>query len=226
MRERLEAANIQIFTGEQVHQITPEPPPGLNRVTTRNGASIQAPFVFDATYGQLANQSTGALQELPFKYEQAEIVLVEPPSALDGLAVTVMDGPFFSIMPFPAQDCYSLTHVRYTPHRAWTQADCPVAPAPPETSHRLHMQRDAQRFMPVLAELKPRGSLYETKTILLKNESDDGRPIFLHQNAVNPGYRTVLGGKIDNIYDLFEALIESGGPFASASAEMVTGKVT
>ena len=32
------------------------------------------------------------------------MALVEAPPELDGLGVTVMDGPFFSMMPFPSRD--------------------------------------------------------------------------------------------------------------------------
>src|SRR5712691_4582285 len=41
---------------------------------------------------------------VPLRHELAEVALVEPPPALRGCAVTVMCGPFFSLMPFPAQD--------------------------------------------------------------------------------------------------------------------------
>jgi hypothetical protein len=87
----------------------------------------------------------------------------------------------------------------------------------------MHMQRDAQRYMPVLSGLRPVAARYEVKTVLLRNESDDGRPIMLHRNSVNPDYMTVLGGKLDNIYDLFEALNDSGGKFAAASAGLALG---
>ena len=49
-------------------------------------------------------------------------------------------------------------------------------------------------------------SLFEVKTILAKNESDDGRPILFEKHATLPGCYSVLGGKIDNIYDVLEML--------------------
>ena len=44
------------------------------------------------------------------------------------------------------------------------------------------------------------------KTILLKNDGDDGRPILFEKHAELPGCYSVLGGKIDNIYDVLEKL--------------------
>lgn len=221
MRERLERAGVHILTETRVNRIEPEP--GRIHVTLESGGPMIAPVVFDATYGQFANQMGGNYQAIPLKYELAEIALVEPPPEFAGLGVTVMDGPFFSVMPYPAADCYSLTHVRYTPHRAWTSAESPIDVPVPDGSLWMHMQRDALRYLPVLAGLRPVGARYEIKTVLLRNESDDGRPIMLHRNAVNPDYMTVLGGKLDNIYDLFEALNERGGKFARASAALALG---
>ena len=41
---------------------------------------------------------------------------------------------------------------------------------------------------------------------MVKNERDDGRPILLCRHADAPRLVSVMGAKIDNIYDLFEAL--------------------
>ena len=86
------------------------------------------------------------------------------------------------------------------------------------------MQRDAVRYLPCMKGVRPVTSLFETKTVLLRNEGDDGRPILLHQNPVQPGYRTILGGKLDNIYDLFEALTQIGPPFDKGSLEHFNGR--
>ena len=44
------------------------------------------------------------------------------------------------------------------------------------------------------------------KTVLTHNERDDGRPILLHRHHAGPDFYSVMGGKIDNIYDLFDVL--------------------
>ena len=229
LRERLDAAGVHVLTGTSVERIDPSPSPGPIAVLLAGGKPLAAPLVLDATYGQFANKMGGHYQSMPLKYELAEIALVEPPPELTGLGVTVMDGPFFSTMPFPARQCYSMTHVRYTPHRAWTSHDCPVSierTDRKEPTLWLHMQRDAMRYMPVLRGMRPKGSLFEIKTVLMRNESDDGRPILLHRNAVNPNYMTVLGGKLDNIYDLFDALAALGPPFDRAEIARVTGSAS
>ncbi|WP_288486683.1 hypothetical protein [uncultured Acidovorax sp.] len=68
------------------------------------------------------------------------------------------------------------------------------------------MVRDVGRYLPAVLEAKYVESLFEVKTVLVKNEGDDGRPILFEKHAELPGCYSVLGGKIDNIYDVFEKL--------------------
>lgn len=66
------------------------------------------------------------------------------------------------------------------------------------------MMQDARRYVPVLRELGYERSLYEIKTVLQRNERDDGRPILAHRH--DDRFFSIMGAKIDNIYDLFEVL--------------------
>ena len=61
-------------------------------------------------------------------------------------------------MPFPAERLYSLTHVRYTPHRSWVDGSEPEALDSP--SRWKHMVADAQRFLPCLVGADYRKSLF------------------------------------------------------------------
>ena len=65
--------------------------------------TLAAALVVNATYSRLNRllASSGA-SIIPVKHELTELALVEPPPELDGAAVTVMDGPFFSLMPYPS----------------------------------------------------------------------------------------------------------------------------
>ena len=55
------------------------------------------------------------------KHEITEMALIEIHSEIKDIAVTVMDGPFFSLMPFPSAELHTLSHVRYTPHISWIE---------------------------------------------------------------------------------------------------------
>jgi len=195
-----------------------------------DGGEVSARYAFNITYSQI--NSVLAKADLPpasLKHEIAEIALVEPPEELAGAAVTVMDGPFFSCMPYPAARLYSLTHVRYTPHQSWsdTKARDPYAhfaALDPQTRYAF-MLRDAQLYMPALSGARYDRSIFDVKTVLIKNEQDDGRPILYHQKPEDSRVISILGGKIDNIYDLFDAVKMTAPEFARADAGFVLGKV-
>ena len=170
-------------------------------------------YVFNCTYSGL-NQFKGDFPgtQTGLKQEITEMALMQVPPALAGLGITVMDGPFFSMMPFPARGLHTLSHVRYTPHLHWndTQGIDPYQKLKDyERATRVdRMVRDVERYLPVVLDAKYVESLFEVKTILVKNEGDDGRPILFEKHLELPGCYSVLGGKIDNIYDVLEKLDE------------------
>ena len=172
---------------------------------------VAAPLVFNCTYAAV-NQliGDGASTKTRLKQEITEMALIAVPACLARFGITVMDGPFFSVMPFPARKSHTLSHVRYTPHCQW------LDDAGEDTTDRLAnhervsryewMVRDAERYLPAIRDAVYQDSLYEVKTVLVKNETDDGRPILFEKHAELPGLHSVLGGKIDNIYDVIQRL--------------------
>ena len=178
---------------------------GVERVRTQ--------YVFNCTYSGL-NQIGGdfPVASAGLKHEVTEMALVELPSDLVGLGITVMDGAFFSMMPFPARGLHTLSHVRYTPHMNWIDVpgEDPYQRLDRYTgaSRADRMVRDAARYMPAVSRARHVDSLFEVKTVLMKNEGDDGRPILFERHESLPNSYSILGGKIDNIYDALEKLDE------------------
>jgi glycine/D-amino acid oxidase-like deaminating enzyme len=173
----------------------------------------RARYVFNCTYSAL-NQLRGDFPgtTLQLKHEIAELALVEPPKALQGLGVTVMDGPFFSVMPFPSRGLHTFSHVRYTPHLSLPDrpgADPELELAAYDKASRFdRMIRDASRYLPALLDSRYVDSLFEVKSVLQKNETDDGRPILFERHRALPNCFSVLGAKIDNIFDVLTRLDE------------------
>ncbi|WP_210335504.1 FAD-dependent oxidoreductase [Microvirga sp.] len=163
---------------------------------------VRAQYVFNCTYAYL--DDVGIRVRNRIKKELTEIALIKPPREMSGRAVTVMDGPFFSSMPFPSRSCYSLTHVRYTPHMSWTEAG--EAALRFDGSRAEMMIRDTSRYMPSMRTSAYLGSLYELKTILVKSENSDSRPIVFERSDDSDRMYSVLGSKIDNIYDVLAYL--------------------
>ena len=177
---------------------------------------VEAEFVFNCGYS-LINRVLwrSELPLIPLKHEFAEMGLIEVPDELKDKGLTIMDGPFFAVMPFPDRRLHTLHHVRYTPHHWWM--DSPgedyldarryFEGFRPE-SHYEHMIRDAARYIPSLADSRFVESLWEVKTILPRSEVDDSRPILFRSIEQAPNVICILGGKIDNIFDIQDYIRE------------------
>lgn len=210
MGDRLKRAGVQVRLGCTVVEIRKDK--HLVQVLLADGTGVWASRVFNCTYSGLNTIGGIVLTRQKLKHEITELALVELPPELKGLSVTVMDGPFFSFMPFPDRNLVTLSHVRYTPHAAWIEETGGVCDPyvtlevfPKDTRFEF-MIRDAARYIPSIHGATYRGSLFEVKTVLLNNEMDDGRPILFEFDPEDQLIASVLGSKIDNIYDVLSAI--------------------
>lgn len=216
LRRALDEAGVELRLGTEVTGLRSDG--GLTASST--SGPIAARRIFNCTYAGL--DALRATSTSGLKYEAVELGLIEPPAVFEGLGITVMDGPFFSTLPFPARGLHSLSHVRYTPHMEWTREETDRSPyavldALPKTPRAPAMLRDAARYVPALAASRIVDSFFEVKAIRAANEVDDGRPILFEPHPEHPGCFSVLGGKLDNIYDVEEALgrvVLRGGRYA------------
>ena len=216
LTNRLYAKGVEVALETEAGSCSKE---GDHTLLLTTKGPVRVTHLFNCTYSRI-NSFLEASGEplLNLKHEITEMALVEPPEALDGLAVTVMDGAFFSLMPYPSQHAYTLSHVRYTPHMYWRDMHpCPDAHKVliehlPQSAYPL-MERDVRRFIPELS-MQYRESLFEVKTVLTRNESDDGRPILYKAHPTLGDVHTVMGSKLDNVYDLFEGMHTITHPFS------------
>ncbi len=213
MLERLQVANVKIMLNTDVTQVMPAGN-GLS-VQVNSAGSVDEVFadhVFNCTYSRINYllESSG-IELIPLKHEMTEMCLVEVPDHLKKIGITVMCGPFFSVMPFPSTAWHSFSHVRYTPHYQWSDAlgeDYQDSQKRYDEDERhsawRYMIADAQRYIPSLSECQYQKSIWEVKTILPRSDSDDSRPILFKPNHGLRGLHCIMGGKIDNIYDALQ----------------------
>jgi len=186
--------------------------------------SYIAPWVLNATYGS-TNQVL-ALLNLPLldiKYELCEVILCEVSENIKHVGLTVMDGPFFSIMPFGNTGLHSLTSVSHTPHTtsydsvptyacqssrnmcgAEHLCNCNQCKYAPKSSSS--MLKLAQKYLKDDISITPVQSLYAVKPILNSCEKTDARPTLIQSYEQYPNFYTVFSGKLNTIYDLDEVL--------------------
>lgn len=186
-------------------------------------------FLLNATYAG-ANQilKIAGYERFKIKYELCEIILCAANEKLKPYGFTVMDGPFFSIMPFGKTGLHSLTSVTFTPHttsyeeipefscqeqskgyctsgRLGNCNDCPVSPP----TAFPYMANLAGKYLRDEYGFQYKNSLFAIKPILMSSEIDDSRPTVIRTYSKNPTFVGVLSGKINTVYDL-EAVLCDG----------------
>ncbi len=188
--------------------------------------SVETPYILNATYAGV-NDIHALLGIEPFKikYELCEIILCKVSDNLKNVGLTVMDGPFFSIMPFGKTGLHSLTSVTFTPHETSYDSvakfacqersnglckpgqlyNCNDCPAKPESAWP-YMSQLARKYMRDEYKFEYVGSLFSMKPILKASEIDDSRPTVIREYSDKPRFVSVLSGKINTVYDLDEVL--------------------
>ena len=204
-QQRALDSGATLHLGEPVDYVTEES--SKLQINLLSGATETFDFVLDCTYSKLGTLFDPAkrLSDL-LKIERTEICLVKIPSSLESIGLTVMDGPFFSLMPFPTSDWHSFTHVSYTPRRTGNAGQFPIGE---DTSAFLRMQLDAVRYVPSIAEVEHQKSIFTDKAILLSSELDDARPVLIHESGAEGKYISILGSKIDTVYDAVDSIFSN-----------------
>lgn len=244
-------SNVEIRYNVEIKDILKESDEYVVRLD--NGDCFSTGFVLNATYASVnqilrkvvsgdegkknddadAHCSSGnslfSKETFAIKYELCEIILCDVDDNLKNVGLTVMDGPFFSIMPFGLTGQHSLTSVTFTPHvtsydevpqfncqrrllerggyKCTSQClgNCNRCPEKPETSWE-YMSHLARKYMKPEYGFRYKESLFSMKPILKSSEIDDSRPTAIKVHSNEPTFISVLSGKINTVYDLDEYL--------------------
>lgn len=197
-------------------------------IKTKNEKTYKTNYLVNSSYAS-TNQILDMLgyEKFKIKYELCEIILGKANKELANYGFTVMDGPFFSIMPFGRTGYHSLTSVTFTPHETCYEdlpkfecqkkskgycnekhlGNCNNCIAKPKTSYD-YMNALMKKYLKEKYHFKYEKSLFSIKPILLSSEIDDSRPTIVKKFSNNPTFISVLSGKINTIYDLEEVLNE------------------
>ncbi len=226
MREIEKLSNVKIMYNSRIQSIKKRDSEYV--ITLLNGESYSTEFVLNATYASVnqVNKMAG-YDAFKIKYELCEIILCNVNDALRNVGITVMDGPFFSIMPFGKTGYHSLTSVTFTPHMTSFEdvptfdcqgkckqdfcsptqlGNCNDCIAKPESAWD-YMSNLARKYMKNELEFEYDHSLFSMKPILKASEIDDSRPTVVKEYSNSPTFVSVLSGKINTVYDLDEVLL-------------------
>lgn len=162
------------------------------QVLLTNGSVINSKRIINCAYAGINDLlERSDLDKLPTINEDTSMPLVKVPKEFQKLGITIMDGDFFAVMPFPPFNLHTIHHVKFTPEGGKKDSE---------------ILKDSARFIPCLSKAEYIGSIREKKAILLQNATDDGRPTLYKKNYGFYGFDIVLGSKLDTVYDIIEKL--------------------
>jgi hypothetical protein len=212
--------NVEILYNSHIIQV--EKTSKFYNLTTNQNTEYQSDFILNTTYASV-NQILNLFKEEPLKikYELCEVILCKVSNNLKDVGVTMMDGPFFSLMPFGQTGYHSLTAVNYTPHKTCQSVfpefdcqqnsnntcssnklgNCNTCIAKPKSSWPF-MLALAKKYLKDDIEIEYVESLFSIKPILQESEIDDSRPTVIKEFSKTPKLVSVLSGKINTVYDL------------------------
>lgn len=202
--------NVQIFYN--THPVSTKKDQ-LYHLVLNDGTVLESGYVINTTYAH-TNQVIDlfGFEPLKIKYELCEVVLCKVSDNLKELGITVMDGPFFSLMPFGLTGHHSLTAVEFTPHKDSHERITPFINnhtrsfEKQKTAYPI-MRQLTKKYLSPHTEIAYSHSHFAVKPILAISELTDSRPTIIKELSSNPTFITVLSGKINTIYDLDQFLL-------------------
>jgi len=195
---------------------------------TKNGGTVQSvrsPMVINATYAAINSVNRlFSLPELGLTHEISEIAFVHSPQ-FGERGLTVMDGPFGSIMPYGKSGLLSLSSVAYTHHKISYESlprfDCQLEGDPacqPErpgictecvrrpVSNARKMLSQMRQYLGEQVELEYWMSYFTIKSKLKSSHIDDSRPTEIAQLHRSPAFFCLFAGKVNSIYEVEKAI--------------------
>ncbi len=193
-------------------------------ILTNSNELFEAEQIVLATYaGTNSVRKTLGLSALPLSFELAEVVIGSVSSELRDFGFTVMDGPFWSLMPFGHSNNVSLTSVGMTPRlkssveptfscqnersacRALHLRSCSNCLVRPKSAV-IHMKQQMASFLKQASDFSSSHSIYTVKAKLKSTFVDDARPTVVFRE-LDSNVVTVFSGKISSVFDLEEQLV-------------------
>ncbi len=150
-------------------------------------------FVINATYTNKNLLATWlGLPIEPIRFDLCEMLVLE--LDLDPIAITILDGPFTSLVGTGNRGEFLLSHIHESILKSSTPPDGLPPAWGPFSSNREGLLRECKRYLPILSSARVLDSRFATRAVRANSEDYDGRPTVIR--PLGFGCWSILGGKI------------------------------
>jgi glycine/D-amino acid oxidase-like deaminating enzyme len=212
LRSRLrDSRDVKLATNCGIESIEAQPGGGFHVRLAEGWRNADA--VVNCTYAEINGLTRQLGHPVPaHQFEYTAVPIFEADFPPQG--ITIMDGPFMSVMPFGFSDRMLLYHVRHgvtatavtpTMPAAWRDpGEAPFDATRAEDRFRA-MCDDSAHFIPGLAKARLAGWLHGPRMVLANHDDDDARPSLVQDYG--GGYITVFAGKVDHCLDTADEVV-------------------
>lgn len=193
--------NIQIFRNCKVTGLDGD------KIILSNGYKKKYGVLVNATYSDISEiLNVVGINPMSGKFQLCVLPILKSKSSLANFGVTVMDGPFCSLMPKGFEkDFFILYHVIHSVNQeniGFTKGDwLPIIGSP---EHDI-INRSVEYF-PILKKMSLYDSWITTRIVLPNQEIEDSRPTMVIENSEK--IYTVFSGKLTTCVDSAKYLLE------------------
>ena len=202
---RLVGLGVSIRVGREVARVEPATPNGF-AITATDGERESFDAIVNCGYAngsRIAAMLGHASPTRQYEYLAVPIVVLDQPRPQD--SITILDGPFFSLLPFGSDGGHLLGHVE---HSVVAREYAPLVDAAwldPETAPFASLDRGRTfetiiagcvDYMPELGRARLKGFLEGVRMVLAGVDDTDARPSTVELRG--PGYVEVFSGKMDH----------------------------
>ena len=199
---RLHGEDIDLAIGEKVLKI--EKAGEQYRIESQNRSPLLADVVINCSYAdinRLTEQLGYVVPERLFEYTVVPIIRLDIPK----VGITIMDGPFMTLLPHGKSENSLLYHVENSVvaksiatqvDEKWLTPDTSPFSSMDKNQYFRQMTEACREYVPVLEGATLAGFLEGPRMVLARKEDTDARPSMI--NDYGNSYFTVFSGKIDH----------------------------
>lgn len=202
--DRLKSSDVEIQLGVEVVDISRDFPSGY-LISTSVESNRNFDAVVNCSYADINRLTSNLNHKINIqRYEYTALPIIEL-DLPEPTGITILDGPFMTLLPFGKTNQYLLYHVKHVViacdeaaflNRKWLQPDTSPFAGIDKEAWFSTMLESCVRFLPSLREARLAGYLQGPRMVLAKRDDTDARPSIVTEHE--PGYITVFSGKIDH----------------------------
>lgn len=210
--ERINSSGVTLLTDTQVDKVKKSK--NGYRLSIADETTDHYDHIINCTYADINRLTSQLGYEVDLmQYEYTVIPIIK--TNIKPVGITIMDGPFMTLLPFGKTSNFLMYHVDHSVIERSDRKDLDKSWLDPETSPIKgtdvesifrEMREACAYFVPELSDAEMVGVLQGPRVVMAKSDKTDARPSIVR--SYDQDYHTVFSGKIDHCVWVADEVLE------------------